>query len=72
MVTALWFVAPLLVAAGVGLLLLAYQEPALRSQRVRAGVGMLVAALVMTAAGIALDARSPDRVRPHPSGSGPT
>jgi high-affinity Fe2+/Pb2+ permease len=59
-VGALWFLAPLLVACAVGVLLLAYEQSADRRQRyVRLGGGLLVAALVLTLVGLALDDRAP-------------
>jgi multisubunit Na+/H+ antiporter MnhB subunit len=63
-VGALWFLAPLLVACAVGVLLLAYEhtvvESADRRRRyVRLGGGLLVAALVLTLVGLALDDRAP-------------
>jgi hypothetical protein len=63
-VGALWFLAPLLVACAVGVLLLAYEHTGAdgadqRRRYVRLGGGLLVAALVLTLVGLALDDRAP-------------
>lgn len=75
MVGALWFLAPLLVACAVGVLLLAYEQTLVegagrRRRYVRLGGGLLVAALVLTLVGLALDDRAPARA-PR-SGAGTT
>lgn len=58
MADALWYLAPFLVVAGTALLLLAGETAAeLRRARVRVGVGLLLAAVLLTAVGTALDTR---------------
>ena len=70
MVNALWFLAPLVLTGGVGLLLLAYEDPTLRRERIRTGAALVVAALVLTGLGLVLDSGSPDPVNAPSPASG--